>query len=104
MYGPEDWPEPSPMIGRDMAMRQFVNIRDAFDADRAEPVGEFLDFGDRVVARFAWKGLGHGPPTNMEMSCVYLVQNGRMQRMDFFFDHADALAAVSPRAEGAPPA
>ncbi len=94
MYGPKDWPEGSPMVGRDAAMRQFVNIREAFDFDRAEPVSEFIDVGAHVVSRFAWKGLGHGPPSNMEMSCVYLVENGRMRRMDFFFDHAEALEAV----------
>ncbi len=82
------------MVGREAAMRQFVNLREAFDFDCVEPVSDYIEIRAQVVTRLVWKGLGHGPATNMEMTCIYLVQNNRMQRMDFFFEHADALEAV----------
>ena len=94
---PPGWPEPGPFKGREEVLRGFVHIREAFDADMSEPVSDFVDAGDRVLVRLVWRGRGHGPAIPLEMSCVYTVGDDRMQRMKFFFDHAEALEAMGLR-------
>ena len=49
-------------------MRRFEQIRETWDADALEPIGDFIDAGDRVVVRYIWRGAGHGPEANLEMT------------------------------------
>src|SRR6478752_2278330 len=62
MHHPSGWPEPGPEVGRDAVMRQFHRLRDDWDSDWVEPIGDFIDAGDRVLLRLAWhttdRGLG----------------------------------------------
>jgi ketosteroid isomerase-like protein len=64
MRTPEGWPEPGPFLGREATMRWFEQSREAFDADALEPISDFIDAADRVVVRFIWHGVGHGPETH----------------------------------------
>jgi ketosteroid isomerase-like protein len=89
-----NWPEPGPFVGREAALRQFVQMRDAFGADRVERIREYVEAGNRVVARLVWRGRGQGPSVNMELSCVYMVRNGQLVGLDFFWDPAEALEAA----------
>ena len=57
-------------------MRQWVQQRETWDADTLEPIGDFIDAGDRVVARFIWRTAGHGPESNFELTGVYTVRRG----------------------------
>ncbi len=66
VHSPENWPEPGPFVGLDAAMRQFEQVRAAWDADRLNLVEGLVDAGDRVVGRLIWEGLGHGPAAAME--------------------------------------
>ena len=91
---PREWPEPGPFRGREAVLREFVHVREAWDADISEPVSDFFDAGERVVVRLVWRGEGRGPAIPLEMSCIYTVGEGRMQKMEFFLDHAEALEAV----------
>src|SRR5215217_666896 len=52
--------------------------RETWDADAAEPISDFLDAADRVVVRFVWRGRGHGPAYDMQVTCVYTVRSGRI--------------------------
>ena len=52
----ENWPESGPYVGREAVMRFYERIRDAWDADAAEPITDFIDATDRVVVR-----CGEGP-------------------------------------------
>jgi ketosteroid isomerase-like protein len=52
---PQDWPEPGPFAGREAVLRQVRQNREAWDADRAEPITDFIDSADRVVMRFVWR-------------------------------------------------
>ena len=91
---PEGWPEPGPAVGREAVMRQFEQMREIWNADTLEPTSDFIDAGDRVVVRFIWRTVGHGPPPNMEFTSVYTVHKGKVLVMEFFWDHAEALEAV----------
>ena len=44
--------------------------------------------------RFIWRGAGHGPESNMELTGVYTVRKGRIVYQEFFWDHAEALEAL----------
>jgi ketosteroid isomerase-like protein len=91
---PQDWPEPGPFAGREAVLRQVQQNRETWDADAAEPTSDFLHAADRVVVRFVWHGRGHGPESNIEVTCVYTVRKSRIIAFEFFWDHAEALEVV----------
>ena len=89
--GLEGWPEPGPLVGREAVMHQWEQQREAWDADAVEPIGDFIEAGDRVVVRFIWHGVGHGPDLNMEATVAHTVRKGKIFGIEFFWDHAEAL-------------
>src|SRR6476646_5044474 len=70
----EGWPEPGPFVGRDALMHQFEKLRGTWDADGLEPIGDFIDAGERVIVRMIWHGAGLGPEANLEFTGVYTVR------------------------------
>ena len=97
MQTPEGWPEPGPLVGREAVMRQFEQLRATWDADTAEPVGDFVVADDRVAVRMIWRGVGHGPDSSMEWTYVATFRDGRVSGVEYFWDHAEALAALGLR-------
>ena len=91
---PEGWPEPGPYVGREAAMRFHEQLRDTWDANTLVPISDFIDAGDRVAVRYIWRGAGHGPDLNMEVTLVFTVRKGRVVFQEFFWDHAEGLEAV----------
>ena len=91
---PEGWPEPGPFVGRDAVMREFEHLREAWDADAAEPISDFRASGDRVAVRFIWHGAGRGPDADLEMTQVNTVRSGKIFAIEYFWDHTEALAAL----------
>ena len=91
---PKGWPEPGPFVGREAIMRQWRNVREAWDAGKLEPIGDFIDAGDRVAARLAWRVAGRGPEVVIETTNVFTLRDGRIVCQEFFWDHAEALEAV----------
>jgi ketosteroid isomerase-like protein len=91
---PEGWPEPGPYVGREAVMRQLEQMRETWDADAIEPIGDFIHAADRVAVRFIWRGTGHGPESNMEVTQVITVRKGRVFLLEHFWNHAEALEAV----------
>ena len=89
-----DWPEQGPFIGRDAVLRQIRQLRESWDSDAVVPVGDLIDAGDQVVLRFIWRGVGHGPESNMEMTCIYTVPEDRIIAFEYFWNHAEALKAL----------
>jgi ketosteroid isomerase-like protein len=92
-----DWPEPGPYVGREAVMRFYEQLREPWDVDTLEATGDFLHAADRVVVRYVWRGVGHGPSSNMEATVVYSVRKGKVRGAEFFWDHADALEAAGLR-------
>jgi len=93
-YRAADWPEPGPFLGRDAIMRQFSWLRDTWDADSLDLVGDPLAAGDRVVVRAVWRAAGRGPDTDMEIAWVYTLRNGLIVSAEFFQAHTEALEAA----------
>jgi ketosteroid isomerase-like protein len=89
-----DWPEPGPYVGREAAMRFHEQLRDTWDVNTLIPISDFIDAGDRVAVRYIWRGAGHGPDMNMELTLVFTMRKGKIVYQEFFWDHAEALEAV----------
>jgi ketosteroid isomerase-like protein len=94
LRGTKEWPEQGPFLGLEAVMRQFAQMRDAWDADSLEPISEFIEAGDRVVVRLRWRGAGRGPELNVESTNVYTFRNQRIVFQEAFRNHAEALEAV----------
>jgi uncharacterized protein len=94
MRTPEGWPEPGPYVGRDAVMRQFEQVRETWNSDALEAIGDLIDAADRVVVRHIYRGAGHGPESNMESTVVLTMRKRRVFYQEFFWDHAEALKAV----------
>ena len=92
---PEGWPEGGPFVGREAVVGQLQAMRDAWgDTNRAEAITDFIDAGDRVIARFVWRGEGHGPAFALEGSAVYTLRTGKIFVIEYFTNHAEALEAA----------
>jgi ketosteroid isomerase-like protein len=89
-----DWPEPGPYVGREAVLRQARQLRDTSDGDIMEPITDFLHTGDRVAVRFVWRGQGHGPSLNVEMTCLHTVRDGKVVAFEYFWIHNEALKAM----------
>lgn len=98
---PEGWPEPGPFVGSDAVMRQWEQMREIWDADNVEQVGDFMGFGDRVVGRFIWRGVGRGPDADLELTGVWTVRKGRIFGAEFFRDYEEGLQAAGLSRPGA---
>jgi ketosteroid isomerase-like protein len=90
----QGWPEPGPYVGREAILLQWMQMRQTWDADTLERAGDFIEGGDQAAVRFRWRGLGHGPESNMELTCVYTVRDGKITDQDYYWDHAEALEAA----------
>ena len=93
----KNWPEPGPYMDREAVMGFYKQLRETWDADVLELIGDFSHAADRVVARWVWHGQGHGPESNMEVTAIYTFRNGKVREIEFFWDHAEALEAVALR-------
>jgi ketosteroid isomerase-like protein len=94
MRTPEGWPEPGPYVGRDAIMRQFEQVRETWTSDALEAIGDFIDAADRVVVRHIYRGAGHGPESNMELTVVFTIRKRRVFYQEFFWDYAEALEVL----------
>jgi ketosteroid isomerase-like protein len=90
----EGWPEPGPFVGREAVMGWFEQIREAWDADALEPIGDFIDAADHVVVKLIWRGVGQGPESSMEFTGIYKVRKRRIVYIEFFWDYAKALETL----------
>jgi ketosteroid isomerase-like protein len=91
MRPPAGWPEPGPEVGREAVMRQFEQLRETWDSDSLELIGDFVHAGDRVAVRMIWRTGGRGPSADMEMTNVMTVRKGRIVYQEYFWDHTEAL-------------
>jgi ketosteroid isomerase-like protein len=92
-----DWPEPGPFVGRDAVMQELNHVRAAFDRDSVEFLSDLVAVGDRVIARTGWHGFGRGPQSDMEWTTVSTIRDGRILKVQYFWDHAEALEAAGLR-------
>jgi ketosteroid isomerase-like protein len=90
-----DWPEPGPFVGKEAVVRQGEQLRETWDAVVVEPIGDFIDVGDRVAVRHVWRTVGRGPESsNLEFTMLYTIRHEQILAIDYFWDHAEALETL----------
>jgi uncharacterized protein len=74
---------------------QWARMFDGIDF-RAE---ELIDAGDKVFAwiRFSGKGITSGAPVEMEQAQIWTFRNGKVVRVEEYFDRVEALQAAGLR-------
>jgi ketosteroid isomerase-like protein len=91
----EDWPEPGPFVGQEAVIRQGEQMRQTWESVTLELLEDFIDAGDRVLIRHAWRAVGHGPDSsNLEFTLILTIRKGKVFGFEYFRNHADALEAV----------
>ena len=94
LHPPEGWPEKGPFSGREAVFRQFEVLREAWQDADVLVADEIAGHGDCVVVSLHWRGSGHGPELDMEMTGNYTVRNGLIVACEFFWGRAEALKAA----------
>jgi ketosteroid isomerase-like protein len=81
--------------GLEGAAQAWGRWTEDFDDFRWEP-GVFLEIGDRVVVSIRERGRGHGSGVEIDhiRHHVLTVRNGRVTRLQIFFERDEALAAA----------
>src|ERR1700730_13909131 len=90
-----DDPDPGTHSGLEAITKQFRTWVEAYPDLRVDPL-EILVNGDRALvwARWSGHGAGSGVPIEMEMAQVCTIEDGKIRRVEEYFDHAEALNAV----------
>jgi ketosteroid isomerase-like protein len=90
------FPEADSSVGRE-PLKSFVIGTTVAWAQVRYPISEATAVGDdRVLIRGEWGGTGVASGVEMvsSLSAVYTLQQGRIAKAEYFFDHAKALDAV----------
>jgi ketosteroid isomerase-like protein len=90
------WPEAKPFRGREEFRRFNAEIDEEWEGGGTAALREIFPVGDRVVARADWGGTGRasGIDLRSSLTAIYTIRGGRISKMEFFFDHAQALEAA----------
>jgi ketosteroid isomerase-like protein len=88
-------PDKGPYRGRG-AIRTFLEgLREEWEKDEVV-MRELRDVGDKVLARFYWRtrGRASGIETEVDVTSVSALDDGKITWQRFHFDHDEALKAV----------
>jgi ketosteroid isomerase-like protein len=90
------FPEARPFRGREEFGRFVADIDEGWEGGGTAVIREVFPVGDRVVARADWGGKGRTSGIDLQSSvtAIYTFRNGRIVKIEFFFDHAEALEAA----------
>jgi ketosteroid isomerase-like protein len=93
------FPEAKPFRGREEFRRFNADIDQGWEGGGKAVIREVFPVGDRVVARADWggKGWASGIDLRSSLTGIYTVRDGKIVKIEFFFDHAKALEAVGLR-------
>ena len=94
VLGSEGGPEGADaIVGIEALMLLYARLREAWDSDEMEPIS-FTDADDRVVVRYVWRARGRGPDLDIEQAIICTFSQGRISRVEPFWNHHEALKAV----------
>jgi ketosteroid isomerase-like protein len=90
------FPEAAPRHGRDEIRAWLCEVGAAW-ASPAFPITDVVDVGDnQILTRGEWGGRGEasGIELYQSLSAVWMIRDGEISRVEWFFDHDKALKAV----------
>jgi ketosteroid isomerase-like protein len=88
-------PDEGPYRGR-AAIRQFLEgLREEWEEDEVV-LRELVDVEEKVLTRFLWRtrGRSSGIETEVDVTAVSALTDGKISWQRFYFDNAEALEAV----------
>ena len=90
------FPDATPFTGREEFRRYLADIEEGWEGGSTGAVREIFPVGDRVVVRGDWggRGLVSGLETHTSLTSIWTVRNREIVKIDYYFDHAEALEAV----------
>ncbi len=93
---PARFPEARPFRGREEFRRFIAEIEQGWEGGATAEVREIFPVGNRVVARGDWGGTGRtsGIDLRSSLTSICTFREGRIVKIEYFFDHAQALEAV----------
>jgi len=91
------FPDAKPFRGREEFGRYIAGIDQEWEGGGKAEIKEICAVGDdRVVSRVDWGGKGRasGIDLRASLSSIITVRDGQFTKIEFFFDHAQALEAA----------
>jgi ketosteroid isomerase-like protein len=90
------FPEAEPLRGREAFLQWLEEIATAWVREEVEVCEAFAVPDGRVVLRQMWGGVGRTSGARMlsSVTAIWTVRSGLMTRVEYHFDHAEALKAV----------
>src|SRR4051794_13283657 len=90
------FPEAAPFRGREEFRRFLTDIDQGWEEGASAVIRELFPVGDRVVARADWGGRGRasGIDLRSSLTSIYTIRDGRIAKIEWFFDHAKALETL----------
>jgi ketosteroid isomerase-like protein len=96
---PKEWPEAGNPEGWEELRAQFARNKDSWEEERVE-VDDIKELDtERALSQIRWvtKGKESGIPFETAMTVLSTLRGGRIVRIEFYLDHADALEAAGPQ-------
>jgi ketosteroid isomerase-like protein len=92
---PSDWPESTPIRGREAVWDFFVQGQEPWDEGTFE-IGELLDAGNKIVVkqRARMRGKASGAEVAWSYWHVLTFRDGKALRSEWFADRAEAFEAA----------
>jgi ketosteroid isomerase-like protein len=89
-------PEAKPFRGREQFRRFVAEVAEGWEGSATADIQEIFSVGERVVARADWGGKGRtsGIELRSSLTSVCTIRDGQITRIEYFFNHADALEAA----------
>ena len=89
-------PEAKPFRGREQFRRFVAEVAEGWEGSATADIQEIFSVGERVIARADWGGKGRtsGIDLRSNLTSVCTLRDGQITRIDYFFNHADALEAA----------
>src|SRR5208282_3126442 len=96
MMPPESWVESGALKGRAEIRTFFEGLKEAWDGEDTAILNELFAAGDRVVSRMVWqvRGRASGIATQLSITNVNTIKDGKIVRQQHFLDHDEALASL----------
>ena len=93
------FPEGGTFSGREPVRRFFAGLHQGWQGGSAGTVKEMRRAGDSVLATFEWHATGElsGIDVSSDWFGLWTLRDGRIARVRFFYDRAEALEAAGLR-------
>jgi ketosteroid isomerase-like protein len=91
---PEGWPETGRFVGKEAVMRNYAQIQEDWDSQEIT-VESTESRGDIVITKHIWhaQGKGSGVTTQLNLTGVHRIRDGKIAEARFYRDHERALRA-----------